>query len=71
MIEQATATLRDSGVPYLYLAGDDLDPDYRRWLSAHLPTATVQVWPRTGHFPHLADPSRFAQLLRRCPTQRP
>ena len=63
MVEQTTATLRASGPPYLYVAGDDLDPDYRQWLGAHLPTATVEVWPQTGHFPHLADPPRFARRL--------
>jgi pimeloyl-ACP methyl ester carboxylesterase len=63
MIEQGTAILRDSGMPYLYIAGDDLDPAYRQWLGEHLPAATVDVWPRTGHFPHLADPSRFARRL--------
>ena len=63
MVEQATATLRASGVPYLHVAGDDLDPSYRQWLGARLPAATVEVWPRTGHFPHLADPQRFARRL--------
>ena len=63
MVEQATATLRASGVPYLHVAGDDLDPDYRQWLGVRLPAATVEVWPRTGHLPHLADPQRFARRL--------
>lgn len=63
MVEQATAALRASGVPYLHLAGDDLDPGYRQWLGVRLPAATVEVWPRTGHFPHLADPQRFARRL--------
>ena len=63
MIEHETAALRASGMPYLYIAGDDLDPDYRQWLGARLPAATVEVWPRTGHFPHLADPQRFARRL--------
>lgn len=54
---------RPSATPYLYIAGGDLDPDHRQWLGTHLPTATVEVWPRTGHFPHLADPRRFAQRL--------
>lgn len=63
MVEQTTARLCASGVPYLIVAGDDLDPDYRQWLGARLPTATVEVWPRTGHFPHLADPPRFARRL--------
>jgi hypothetical protein len=50
MVEQATATLRASRVPYLHIAGDDLDPGYRQWLGVRLPAATVEVWPRTGHF---------------------
>jgi pimeloyl-ACP methyl ester carboxylesterase len=63
MIEQESAALRNSGMPYLYIAGDDLAPGYRQWLAEHLPAATVEIWPRTGHFPHLADPPRFAQRL--------
>lgn len=63
MIEHEAAALRASGMPYLYIAGDDLDPGYRQWLGVRLPAATVEVWPRTGHFPHLADPQRFARRL--------
>ena len=63
MIEHEAAALRASGMPYLYIAGDDLHPGYRQWLGARLPAATVEVWPRTGHFPHLADPQRFARRL--------
>jgi pimeloyl-ACP methyl ester carboxylesterase len=62
-IDQATAALRASTLPYLYIAGEDLDPGYRRWLDTHLPAAMVDVWPSTGHFPHLADPHRFARCL--------
>ena len=63
IIEQESAALRASGRPYLYIAGSDLDPDYRRWLDTHLPAATVEVWSKTGHFPHLAEPERFAARL--------
>jgi pimeloyl-ACP methyl ester carboxylesterase len=63
MIEHEAAALRASGMPYLYIAGGDLDPGYRQWLGVRLPPATVEVWPRTGHFPHLADPQRFARRL--------
>ena len=28
---------RASAPPYLRVAGDDLDPDYRQWLGAHRP----------------------------------
>ena len=30
------------------------------WLD---PAAVVETWPDTGHFPHLAQPGRFAELL--------
>ena len=63
MIEHEAAALGASGMPYLYIAGDDLPRGYRQWLGVRLPAATVEVWPRTGHFPHLADPQRFARRL--------
>ena len=57
------ARLRAAGSPYLIVAGQDLDPRYRRWLAETLPQATVTVWPGSGHFPHLAHPDRFARCL--------
>lgn len=63
MVEQTTAALRAQSVSYLQIAGNDLDPGYRQWLGQHLPAAIVEVWPGTGHFPHLADPQRFARVL--------
>jgi pimeloyl-ACP methyl ester carboxylesterase len=62
-VDETTAALRASTVPYLHIAGADLDPAYRQWLGTHLPAATVEVWHGTGHFPHLADPHRFARRL--------
>ncbi len=29
-----------------------------------LPHAELEVWPGSGHFPHLADPERFAAMLK-------
>ena len=57
------AAVRAAGVPYLVVAGDDLQPGYRRWLTDMLPHATVTVWPGSGHFPHIAHPGRFAACL--------
>jgi pimeloyl-ACP methyl ester carboxylesterase len=57
------AAVRASAVPYLVVAGDELEPAYRRWLDDALPQASVTVLPRSGHFPHLAHPRRFAELL--------
>ena len=62
----AAATLeavRSAGVPYLYVAGADLEPEYEKWLSKTLPQAAVTVWPGSGHFPHIAYPGRFAECL--------
>ncbi|MDO8363807.1 MAG: alpha/beta hydrolase [Actinomycetota bacterium] len=50
-------------VPYLSLHGTDPGADYAPWLQALVPTATVEVWPETGHYPHLVDPVRFLARL--------
>jgi pimeloyl-ACP methyl ester carboxylesterase len=62
-IDETAAAVRSSTAPYLHIAGADLDPGYREWLGTHLPAATVDVWHGSGHFPHLADPHRFARRL--------
>lgn len=62
----AAATLeavRGAGVPYLVVAGADLEPEYEKWLSKMLPQAAITVWPASGHFPHIAHPDRFAECL--------
>jgi pimeloyl-ACP methyl ester carboxylesterase len=62
----AAATLgavRSAGVPYLVVAGADLEPEYEKWLSKTLPRAAIIVWPGSGHFPHIAHPGRFAECL--------
>jgi pimeloyl-ACP methyl ester carboxylesterase len=66
VVEMATgalAAVRRSGVPYLYIAGADVEPGYARWLAREIPQAETEVWPGSGHFPHLADPQRFAKVL--------
>jgi pimeloyl-ACP methyl ester carboxylesterase len=62
-VTTALARLRDAGAPYLVVAGDDLEPRYRKWLMETLPQATITVWPGSGHFPHLAHPDLFAECL--------
>ena len=57
------AALTASAVPYLGIAGHDLEPEYQAWLDQRLPQAQVTVWPGSGHFPHLAQPTRFAEYL--------
>lgn len=62
-VAQGMALVRESGTPYVIVAGAEPDADYRSWLRAMLPQATVIVWPESGHFPHLAHPRDFAQVL--------
>lgn len=50
-------------VPYLSLHGIDPGPDYAAWLTGLLPSATVEVWPDLGHYPHLVEPERFLARL--------
>jgi len=56
-------SLRAAGVPYLALHADPVDPAEKAWLASRLPQAEIVVWPVAHHFPHLADPARFAALL--------
>jgi pimeloyl-ACP methyl ester carboxylesterase len=55
--------LAEVRVPYLSLHGSDLGPDYARWLTARMPTATVEVWDGAGHWLHLVDPDRFVSRV--------
>ncbi|HET9729553.1 MAG TPA: alpha/beta hydrolase [Acidimicrobiia bacterium] len=50
--------------PYLTVLNDDVDGGYEVWLKEVMPTATIEVWPGSGHFPHLVDPQRFVQRVR-------
>lgn len=50
-------------VPYLSLHGIDPGPDYDAWLTSRIPSATVEVWPDHGHYPHLVDVDRFVRRI--------
>jgi Predicted hydrolases or acyltransferases (alpha/beta hydrolase superfamily) len=62
-VVRAAAAIRESGVPFLAVVGQDPSPDDVAWVRTNLPDARTVVWPRSGHFPHLAHPRRFAELL--------
>lgn len=62
-INSAIAAVRAADIPYLFIAGHEVDPGYSAWLTRVLPRATIEVWPGSGHFPHLAHPARLAQCL--------
>ena len=57
------AAVRDAKVPYLFVAGHDPGQEDLGWLNRELPQAEVTIWPGSGHFPHLAQPGRFAEIL--------
>jgi pimeloyl-ACP methyl ester carboxylesterase len=50
-------------VPYLSLHGIDPGPDYAGWLKGKIATATVEVWPNSGHYPHLIQQQRFVERV--------
>ena len=57
------AALRTAQMPYLFVSGNKVGPDYLNWLNHVLPQASVTEWPASGPFPHLAHPRRFAECL--------
>lgn len=50
-------------VPYLSLHGIDPGRDYREWLVSRIATASVEVWPDLGHYPHLVAADRFVDRV--------
>lgn len=52
-----------AGVPYLLVLGSEPPPEVAGWLHGMVPQIEIDVWPDTGHFPHLAHPDRFAERL--------
>jgi pimeloyl-ACP methyl ester carboxylesterase len=53
---------RSVKLPYLSLHGTDA-PGYEEWLTSRVPSATYEVWPDHGHYPHLVDPDRFVERV--------
>ena len=62
-VHTVLSVLRAADRPFWLIAGDGVSDDDRHWLLARLPHAALHTWPGTGHFPHLAHPHRFAELL--------
>ena len=63
LVAGGAAALRESGMPYVAIVGDELSSEDNAWMRTNLPDARLEVWPGSGHFPHLAHPRRFAELL--------
>lgn len=61
--DEGMAAVAAFGVPYLCLLANEPDPADVAWLEQRVPQAEVVVWPVGHHFPHLARPALFANLL--------
>lgn len=49
--------------PFHAVHGNPLPPGYAEWLAELVPGATTEVWEGGGHYPHLSEPTRFAELV--------
>ena len=63
--DNGLAVLREKCTPYVSLHARPVEPEERGLLKRLLPHAQIVEWPVGHHFPHLADPERFAALLSR------
>jgi pimeloyl-ACP methyl ester carboxylesterase len=63
LVDDALAAVRDQSLRYTYVSGSVIDASYEQWLQARIPDVDFVSWPNSGHFPHLAHPDAFAELL--------
>lgn len=63
LIDDTVRAIRRAGLPFVAVAGRELPPTESTWLATDFPEARTLVWARSGHFPHLAHPRKFAELL--------
>ena len=63
MIDETVTAIRRLGLPFVAVAGREASPTESTWLAANFPEARTLVWAHSGHFPHLAHPREFGDLL--------
>jgi pimeloyl-ACP methyl ester carboxylesterase len=63
LIEGGVARIRELGLSARSVVGRDPSPAEVDWIANHLPGLQTLVWPGSGHFPQLAHPDAFAELL--------
>jgi pimeloyl-ACP methyl ester carboxylesterase len=63
LVAHGAAAIRASGLPFVLVVGHEPGPDEVAWINVNMPDARTEVWGQSGHFPHLAHPRRFAELL--------
>jgi pimeloyl-ACP methyl ester carboxylesterase len=62
--DRLVGMLRSITVPYHAVLGSPVPDGYERWLSDIDPRIRLHAYAGAGHFPHLAEPDRFADLIR-------
>jgi len=63
--EAELAALRAAGTAYCYVSRAEPNPAYAAWLAAALPAAESVVVPGSGHFPHVGQPEKLADIVAR------
>src|SRR5947208_3171807 len=63
VVDAGHAAVAAAGVPYLCLLANEPAEADVAWLQERVPQAGVVVWPVEHHFPHLARPALFADVL--------
>jgi pimeloyl-ACP methyl ester carboxylesterase len=62
-IDGGAARIQALGLPIRSVVGQSPSPAEVAWIATNLPALETLVWPGSGHFPHLAHPQAFAELL--------
>lgn len=62
-VDQAVTAIAERGTPYTLVLGSPLPSDLHANLRTRLPQIRIEDWSPSSHFPHLAYPARFAELL--------
>jgi pimeloyl-ACP methyl ester carboxylesterase len=62
-IHAELAKIGAAEIDYLFIAACEVEAGYRRWLRRLVPQASIEVFPGSGHLPHLDRPERFASCL--------
>lgn len=63
IVDDSLVQIGRRGLPYVLVLGGELPAEVRDRLRGLLPDVRILDWPGTGHFPHLARPGEFAELL--------
>ena len=61
--DEGMAAVVAAGVPYLCLLANEPAEADVAWLQERVPQTELVVWPVEHHFPHLARPALFADVL--------